>query len=340
MNKTNFTNIDIKNIMETVFNGNLKAFKDSYGEIAYENLNSENIRLVDGEGATEIDLAQYLNIEFYSWKNRVVQKGEFNQEFVSVDAWVESLNGSLNEAFGLVEVYDREIFPSDNIDSATLSGRITFLIQTNKVPNLEYYANKIGNIYRGIPQVIQNSYGYKINAYFNIGMLVYESEPIDLPLGECVTVTLNFNISYLTEALSYFDNPIYLSLDNGYTYHLLPYTKCSIQNIFTGSPITKQNNPTQMGIINSNSCFVATFSFFDFNIALTTQINELFWRLGSFAKNAISTEEQNPNIPVYIKVTNNGNDYFYKTVITDMQKVLANGEFNATTITVKGWGKN
>ena len=212
--RTIFTSQDIKNIIRNIFNGNLAQYKASNGKIAYENPNSEKIVLIDEDDGTktEKDLAQYLDIRFYSWKNRLIEKGDQSladePQLSTYETWVQSLNFSMKESYGLVELIDEDVTASHDIDSATKVGRITFLVQTDKISNLDYYVSKIRNAYLGNPQDIQNQYGDVIKAYIMIGTLVYDEEPTTIQLGECVQVSCNFRISYLTNALSYNDTEI------------------------------------------------------------------------------------------------------------------------------------
>ena len=221
--KTNFTAEDVKNIIEKIFNGNLWLSKASNGSILYENPNSEKILLIDEDSGekTEVDIAEYLNIKFYNWKQRLVDKevGDIDSPPLTVyDQWVASLNLSLNESYALVEKIDEEVVTSPDIDSATIMGKVTFLVQTNKIKNLDYYVTKVRNTFLGVPQDIQNSYGDIIKAFIMIGALTYDQEPFTNQLGECVLVSLNFRISYMTDALVYTDSQIAISLTGDDTY--------------------------------------------------------------------------------------------------------------------------
>ena len=157
--RTNFTLEDVKGLVETIYNGNLKQSRISGGSIPYANENSEKIALYDeyGRALGEKDLAEYLNLHFYTWRNRVVDSEAGKTE--PFDAWVESLNGSLNDAYALVEITNTTAVASQDIDGAQITGRVTIIIQANKVANLDYYAGKIHNKYLGAPQDIVNSYG-------------------------------------------------------------------------------------------------------------------------------------------------------------------------------------
>lgn len=355
--RTIFTSQDIKNIMRNIFNGNLAQYKLSNGNIAYENPNSEQIVLIDEDDGTKTttDLAQYLDIRFYSWKNRLIEKSEHSlvdEPQLSVyEDWVQSLNFSMKESYALVELLDEEVTASQDIDSATKIGRITFLVQTNKINNLDYYVSKIRNEYLGNPQDIQNSYGDIVKAYIMVGTLVYDEEPSTIQLGECVQVSCNFRISYLTNALSYNDTEIQISLNGDDTYDengnivgetkylTMPLTKVTWQNIFTSKALPTSERPDLTGYVATSLSNVKTLSFFDFNKPLSMQFNALFWKCNCYRFNGVISTKQDVNIPVFIRIKSNGNFYVYKDMIDNMQKVITNNDFNVSSITLKGWGK-
>ena len=355
--RTIFTSQDIKNIIRNIFNGNLAQYKASNGKIAYENPNSEKIVLIDEDDGTktEKDLAQYLDIRFYSWKNRLIEKGDQSlvdePQLSTYETWVQSLNFSMKESYGLVELIDEEVTASQDIDSATKVGRITFLVQTDKISNLDYYVSKIRNTYLGNPQDIQNQYGDVIKAYIMIGTLVYDEEPTTIQLGECVQVSCNFRISYLTNALSYNDTEISISLDGDDTYDddgnivgeskylTMPLTKLTWQNIFTSNPLPTANRPDLTGYVATALSCVKTLTFFDFNKELTLKFNDLMWRYGCYRLNGKISSQKDVNIPVFIRIKSNGNTYVFKDMIDNMQKVITNNDFNLSSVTLKGWGK-
>ena len=119
----------------------------------------------------------------------------------------------------LVETIDEEVVASQDIDSATKTCKISFIAQTNKIKNLDYYVSKLRNIYLGNPQTIQNAYGDNIKAYIMVGALLYDQEPITMQLGECVLVSCNFRLSYLNDALTYNDTKVEISLDGDDIYN-------------------------------------------------------------------------------------------------------------------------
>lgn len=354
--RTNFTIEDIKNIINTIFNGNLWQSRVSKGTIPYVNPNSEKILLIDEDDGTttEQDLAEYLNIKFYNWKQRLIEKGKDDLELppISVfDDWVQSLNFSMNESYALVERIDEEITASQDIDSATYIGKVTFLIQTDKIKNLDYYITKIRNTFVGVPQEIQNSYGEIVKAFIMIGSLTYDEEPFTMQLGECVIASLNFRISYLNNALTYSDTEIEISLNGDDTYDengnivgetkylTMPITKATFQNIFVSNPLPTSARPDQTGFVATSLSTAKTFSFFDFNKKLSMQFNDLFWSCSAYRINGVVTLPKDVNIPVFIRIKSNGKTYVFKDMIDNMQKNLTNNDFNISSITLKGWGK-
>lgn len=351
-----FTSEDIKNIMDIVFNGNLWLSKASNGTIPYENPNSQQITLTDAETeeSRQVDLAEYLNIKFYTWKQRLVSKdteGYEGGDLSVFEDWLASLNFSMNEAYALVEKVDEEVISSQDIDGATITGKATFIVQTDKVANLDYYVAKVRNSYVGNPQDLQNAYGENLKAYINIGALLYEQEPITMQLGECVVVSLNFSISYMADALTYNDCEIQISLDGddeydeygeivGDTKYLtMPITKTTWQNIFTSKPLPTAKRPDLTGFVASSLSVAKTMSFFDFNKTLTNRFNELFWTCSCYRKDGVVMARRDVNIPVYVRVITGGHSYVYKDMIDNMQKTLTNNDFNISSITLKGWGK-
>lgn len=355
--RTNFTIEDVKNIIETIFNGNLKQSKLSNGSIAYVNPNSEKIMLIDEDDNTsrEIDLAEYLNVKFYNWKERLVSKSDESideQPTLSVfESWVQSLNFSMNEAYALVEKIDEEVTASQDIDSSTIIGKITFLIQADKIKNLDYYVTKIRNSFLGVPQDIQNSFGDKIKSFIMIGALSYDQEPFTMQLGECLIVSLNFRLSYLADALTYSDTEIQISLNGddlydedgnivGETKYLtMPLTKATFQNIFGTNPVPTSLRPDLTGFVANSLSTAKTLTFFDFNKDLSLQFNDLFWSSPAIRVDGKVKAVRDVNIPVFIRVKSNGHSYVYKDVIEIMQKNLTNNDFNISSITLKGWGK-
>lgn len=336
MSRTIFTAEDVKNIVEDIFNEN-----------------SEPILLIDEEDGTQTqsDLAKYLNVQFYNWRNKLVESQGKQGSISNLDAWVESLNFSMNKAYALVEIIDESVTPSQDIDSAEITAKITFIMQTNKIKNLDYYITKIRNKFMGVPQEIQNSFGDIINAYILMGKLMFDSEPEMLQYGEVIIASTAIRINYLAEAFSYKDTKVEISLDGddeydengnivGETKYLtMPITKNTWQAIISSNPVPTANRPDLTGYCASSLSTVKTLSFYDFNKDLALKFNDLFWSCGAHRIDGKLTSYKDVNIPVFVKITSNGHSYVFKDMIDNMQKVITNGDFNISSITLKGWGK-
>ena len=344
--RTQFTVEDTKNLIDEIFNGNLGAFKATKGKIPYNNPNSEEIVFIDEETGEQKsgDLAQYLNVKYYAWKERLIENEDYDRDqsqpkFLDLESWLKSKNHSMNEAYGLVEKIDEEVTASQDIDSATIRGKVSFIVQTDKIKNLDYYITKVRNAYLGVPQQIQNSYGNMINAYIMIGALMYDSEPEMTQLGECILCSFNFSISYLNEALNYSNTKIEMSLDNGLTYDSMPIVKMTNQLSFNEIAVPYQNRVDLAGFNATAITSVANITFYDFNLTLSNKFNNLFWSLNAISIDGEETSLRDVNVPVYLRTTSNGHTYIYRCVITGMEKVIQNGDFNVSSITLKGWGK-
>lgn len=331
MTKTNLSTADVKDIIAQAFNGNLAAYKASNGEIPYNNENSEIISLKDeySEVTTEVDLAEYLDIHFYAWKNRV-------DEF---DSWLTSLNNVGVSTYALVELTDSDILPSPDIDSALLTGQMTVLVPTDKVASLDYYVAKIRNIYAGNPFEITNRYGLKVKAFLNIGIALYDESPEMEQVGECVVVRINFSVQYLTNALTYSDIKFELSL-NGTVFYALNYTQLEWANTFVTSSVPRFARPDRAAFIPTTLGQVKSISFFDFDEKLTTELNKKFFgfcatKTGTDIADLTPTEAQNVRIPIIVRVFVGGVYYQYDDFISDMAKTIQNGAFAVTTLTLK-----
>lgn len=357
--RTIFTNDDMRNIIDRIFNGNLWSHK--LKAQPYNNPNSEPLLLIDNDTGEkkEVDIAEYLNIKFYTWKNRLVEKGEGLDEnpLSPLETWVSSLNFSMNEAYALIEIEDDEVVASQDIDSGSKIAKISFIVQTNKIKNLDYYVSKLRNIYLGNPQTIQNSYGDDIKAYIMLGSLLYDQEPITMQLGECVVVSCGFRLNYLNDALTYGDTKVEISLDGDDIYNSdgevvdeqgfptatkymeMPILKQTWRNIFASTPVPTAQRPDLTGFLATSLSTVKTLSFYDFNKELTMRFNDLFWRCGCYRYDGVFEEKKDINIPIFLKITSNGHSYVYKDMIDSMEKVLTNNDFNIASITLKGWGK-
>ena len=331
--RTIFTTYDAKEVIKNIFNG---------GEY------SEKIVLKDLEDnkTEEVDLAEYLNIDFYAWKNRVVSHesgdGVHDTVLSAFDAWVESMNYSFDKSFGLVEQIDEEVTATQDLDNAIKTYRVTFLIQADKIMNLEYYVEKIKNKTMGVPQDIINASGDTLKTYILVGSLIYDEEPTTIQFGECITASCIVRISYFADAESYHDSKIELSLDGDVDdgYMTMPFIKITSQAIFNSNPVPTQARPDLAGFVAASQTSTLVISFYDLmNERLSQRLNELHWSSGAVKIDGVEVPKKDVNIPVFVRVTNGGHTYTYKMVITRLDKVISSGTFNISSISLNTWGK-
>lgn len=316
--RTVLTTEDLKNIVEDAFRScdEPLILTDEFGSVI------ENKSIND-----------YLNIKFYCWKNRVFDSDGNTYDFGD---WVESLNVSLSKSFALVEMVDSDVSASQDIDSASVSGKITFLVQSDKVPNLDYMLVKIRNAFIGLPKDLQNSNGDKINYFLNIGTLLFDEDPEMIQTGECTVCSANFRVSYLADAYSYSDTKITFSLD-GTNYSELPFIKATVQNIFTPSVVVRSNRPDLTGQVATSAGNAWSMSYYDLKTDFCKQLNEIFWTTSAVFKDDLYKSYSSINIVMWIKVESDNHTYIFKDVIDNMRKDITNGDFNVCEISFKGY---
>ena len=319
--RTILTSEDVKNIV-------VDLFKENNEEIIIRNADT-------GEQTTN-DLVSYLNIEFYNWKQRVVEVS--NTQLEDFDDFAKSMFNSMNKAYALIELVDEEVVVSQDIDSATKMGKITFFIQADKVKNLEYYIQKLRMAYLGNPQEMVNAEGNRMKLYYLFGTLLYDTEPIMTQVGEVIECSCNFNIGFLNYADTYGDYTISLSLDNT-NFYVIPITKATAQAIFTATSVPTQTRPDLTGVLSTTISSVKTFSFFDYDITFTKLLNHLFWSLSAIKIDNVDTIATDVNKYIYVKVETGDHTYLYKDVITQLDKTITNNDFTITTMTLKTAGK-
>lgn len=346
--RTLLTIEDIKNVVEIIFNGNLS--KTTIDSGSYYNENTEKIKIINQDTKEEsfVDLAQYLNINFYTWRNRMVEsdnKGYESTPFIDFDTWLYSLNDMMRRTYGLVDFIDESVTSSQDIDFFVKKAQITFLVQVDKIKNLDYYVQKIKGKYLGNPQNILTANGDNLKCYILFGSLVYGDEPLQTQFGECLTATMNVKFSCLANALTYSSLDLSLSLD-GTNFYSIPLNKITSQRIVTTKAQPVQTRLDLVGNLATSITGSWVLTFFDFNKQLNTLIDDLFWSLTAFSVDGVETTYESPNIVVWLKLRRflddnniNHKDYLYKLVLTNLQKELTNNDYTISSMALKTWGK-
>lgn len=347
--KTIFTLEDIKNIIEIIFNGNLKAHPLE-SDTAYKNKNSETIEIINEStgSKTYTDLARYLNISFYTWRNRIVEtdnKAYKSTPLTSFDEWIESLNDIMRRTYGLVEFVNESVTASEDIDFGVKTAQVTFLVQVDKIKNLEYYVNKIKRNYLGNPQSVLDANGDNVQCYFLFGSLVYGDEPMRTQFGECITATMNLKMCYLSNAYTYSNTRFELSID-GTNYYTVPITKITLQKVFVTKAQPIQSRLDLTGVLVTSISGSWSLTYYDFNKTLNGLLDDIFWRLTAYSIDGVITTPEEVNIPIWAKVVRDVNldgtenkVYIYKLVITDMVKTLVNNDYTTSTLSLKNYSK-
>ena len=186
-----------------------------------------------------------------------------------------------------------------------------------------------------------------------------------MQLGECVTVSINFTINYVTAAYSYQDMDISFGLGNPLddtdlnyedpeTYERLPLTKGIFVSKFTSSAVPYSKHPDITGVNNTAITNTWTLSFFDFKQPFMEKLNKYCWKLGATqildetaedGETPSDAEWENTpiarlNMPLYVKLKVHYSDgditYKYSYVITEVRKEVINGDFTVCALTLAG----
>jgi len=323
-----FSNEDMANLIE-------QTFKD----------NTIDVDLVDEVTGTKTqsDMVSYLNVKFYKWWEHMqtAMERDLEQGRGVRDSWKSSLEYSIGQSYALIEQLDEETIISQDISGATILGRITFLIDANKVSNLEFYMRYLKSKFTGNPIKTASFDGTQIVGYLTLGILLYDQEPEMYQNGECIVATLNWKFNYLQIAKTYSDIKLELSLNGNVDgqYKEMPMIKYTWQNIFTKESVPTAMRVDMAGMLVKAISLATTISYYDWDNSITEDLNALFWDLNAIEIDGTAQATRDVNIPVYLRITIGTKKRVYKCVITDMQKVLANNEFNISSITLNGWGK-
>jgi hypothetical protein len=196
---------------------------------------------------------------------------------------------------------------------------------------------KIRNNYVGVPQDLVNANGDIVSAFFLFGIMIYDEEPMQTPIGESIVCSLNYSISYLNNANSYNSMKIEISLD-GETYESVLLSSATFKVISANKVQPKAQRPDLVGSISSGLSSEKTFTFFDYKMSLYNALSSKFWTLCAVRKNGESLETQDVNIPIYIRVypDKTTSDYYDFDDIVDIWTCnIYNGDFNVINLSTK-----
>lgn len=328
---TTFVNSEIRDIFKNMFTTN------GYGiYVKNEDTNEEET----------MPIVDFLNVQFYSWRNRVVDIDAERRQ-IPYQSWVESIEMSMNDAYGLVEIQDETTQISADIDNGTIDCKVTFMINSNKIEQLETYLSHLREVYKGVPQTIVNRYGKTLKALIYVGALVPTDDPMQTQIGDTIFCECGFSLSYLLDALAYTDETLQISFD-GTTFYDILVSKDTHQLIFQAQANAKANRPDVAGDIVTSSTRVQTLTFFAFKQDSIDALQDIFDRYCAVlvwdnqAQEYVSANRQELRQEVYIKIEKgtgaNKKGYIYKNIFTQIEKVRNNSDFTIMSITMKTSG--
>lgn len=319
--RTILTAEDLKRLLQTAFE-----------------TNTEEIVLKDESGVeTKADLYEYLNIHFYTWKNRLDELYDGARNY---NEWVENISLSLGRGFALVTLTDSDVLASENIDMVGVTAQVTFVIQADKAPLLEYYCTKVRTKTAGVPFDFINSAGDKRKGFINTGILLYEEEPTMSQFGEVITCTMNATFGVLNDAATYMDEKVELSfsgLENTYTEFI--YTKLSYKLGTVANAVAPTNRPDLTGQIVSSLFVGLTMTYYDYKDEFYNTLNHIVMSACALKVDNETKSVSNVNIPIYVKITSREHVYEYKMVLLNSEKVVTNGDYNVNAISLGIYGK-
>lgn len=323
--KTNFTSYELMNILKGIFSSE----------------NDFALTITDSQSEqTQVNsILEYLNIDFYTFKKEL-KDNDILMDLDNQNKWLVSLNDSMNKAYALVDMTSNEPISSYNFDGGSVDGKVSIIIQADKVPNLEFYISYLRNKYIGILEDL-NKDGYNYSIHISIGDFNYETEPFQSVLGQCVVVSFGITIAYMEKCYSYQDETISFSFEEDGNYYTLPFSKGDENIIFTGRTIVSQNRPDMVGTINSSITSNMDFVFWLIsNNGFIDKLQDIAYQSTALKVNdETQSEASNVNIPIYVKRTYKGKTYIHKMVLLLFSKAYVNNDFTIGTLKLALYGK-
>lgn len=326
--KANFTSYELMNIVQGIFN-------DSENDFA--------IKIVDSQSTeTEVEsIKDYLNINFYTFKKEL-KDNEVLDDIDNQNKWLLSLNATLNTAYGLVDLDGNTPMSAYDFDGGAFSGKVSIIIQADKVSNLEFYVAYLRNKYIGKLEDL-NLNGKMYSLHIEIGDFSYDYEPFTSILGQCVIVSFDITAAYMEQAYSYQDETIEFGFSDNLegTFYKLAFSKANENLVFTGRGIVAQNRPDLAGNINSSITTTMDFTFWLLkDNEFVNKLQEMMYEY-TYYKKIEDSEEINGytsdrvvdvNIPIYVKRTYNGKTYLHKMLLNQFGKTYVNNDFTIGSI--------
>lgn len=329
--KRQYTDYELKELIKSLFTDN---------DFSITTTDSQN-------NITQVDsIVDYLNIEFYTQKKDLRDSNYFNPfDIDSINQYVRSLGQSLKKGFGLVEITNNTPMTALDLDGGNLVGKVSIVIQTDRVANLDFYITYLRNKYVGIfEDIVSQDKTY--TSHIVISGLD-KTEVYECALGQCITATFEISIAYLEEAETYQDDDFAISLDNT-NFYSVPISRKTKSIIFTGKTQTRQDNPTQSGLVNASASVALDLTYWLIKSNMFfTELDFLMEKvssehytdsmiIGNFKNNEV-------NIPIYAKTTRTYPDrtytFYHKYTITSYTKQYVNNDMTIVNLKLGTYAK-
>lgn len=333
--KKQYTNYELMQIVKGIFN-------DSNNDFSIK-LKNDNADIIEVDS-----IIDYLNVEFYTFKKDLKDFiSGANDDINVLNHWISSLNNSMNATFGLVEVTNNAPLTSEDIDGGVVDGRVSIIVQADKISNLDYYITTLRNKYVGVfEDLISDNKEY--NAHIVISGLNYDTEPFRSVLGQVLLVSFDISIAYMQKAQTYQNEKCLFSFDDE-NYYELPFSKANESLMFVGEQIIQQNKPDCSGSMNSSATntWIITFWLFENNLFIKALQDKLYLytcdKYITLDNNNEEVENARPicpvNIPIYIKRVRDDVTYIQKMVLSQFQKQYINNDFTIGILTLNRYAK-
>lgn len=256
-------------------------------------------------GKTIMDV---LNIEFYTFKQRLH----------SAEDYIASINTSLNQSYCLCSLENIERKYSKDIDNVTVYGKLTFWLQSSKIKLLESFIEECDRLLCGerINFTVDKE---KRRAAVFFGNVISVSSDVHSEIGESQICEVGFTMVVSPDIIGYDDYTVELTTGSE-EYERLPVVSLNIAANMTNKAVPRINAAGSTGMINLSKVRVFNLVFYGFNGKTVNKLSEVL--LGKAGNNQPSESDNNETF--YLRLTRNGTQHDYETVISDISSQLEN----------------
>lgn len=280
-------------------------------------------------GKTPFDI---LNVEYYTFKHRPISTDALFENIAKEERQMDKF-AALNRSFCFLSLGDVERLYSKDVDTAALSVKLEYYVQTSKVKLLEYLVEDCNLALCGlrIPVVFGAETRKAVIMLDPINLLEIKNAT---PFGEIAHVDIDIDILFYPDVVSYSDYTVNVAFDdNGVRKNAdVPLSSFSFVDGMTQDAVPKINDRRKVGSINL-SCATSFVMVFDgYN-------NEFINYITDKALDPDSAKDNNQ--PYVLTVTRGDKSYVHEVVIKDHQTTVRPDTDNEThTLTFVARGMN